>query len=350
MITYSGLINYGKASMPSVESWGTNMNILKDPPKSIHTRRIDKVGTTSSITEQLDESENRTAECINVYARGVNPMVTNSLSNYGVNFNGTHNNMPSASLPYKVSADAFRAPILSQINRQPLSRQPRVDLSNFSNAAFPDFTKKILSCDYTNSKEIRTEILKSNIQPTAVYKLETPIQKPYTVKYNIQPSLNVSCDTPLSSDIRYNTSTVNTDKYIQDLNHTSAHSNLRGETKYILPMDSDIKTKDAINIVYLTPASGNTKTDYIHEEIKLDRNTPLTNYSTNYTTKGENNISNTDYKLKYTINPNMFTENYTTGTNIPNNNRIQQLDERNKHTKKSDLQKKTLMQQEIAVY
>ena len=45
-ISYSGLSNYGKATLPSVDTWGTNMNILKDPPKSIQTRRIDRVGQT----------------------------------------------------------------------------------------------------------------------------------------------------------------------------------------------------------------------------------------------------------------------------------------------------------------
>ena len=58
-ISYSGLSNYGKATLPSVDTWGTNMNILKDPPKSIQTRRIDRVGQTSDITSMIDDSENR---------------------------------------------------------------------------------------------------------------------------------------------------------------------------------------------------------------------------------------------------------------------------------------------------
>ena len=49
-LSYSGIVGYGKVTLPSVESWGTNMNILQDPPKSIVTRRIDRVGETSSIT------------------------------------------------------------------------------------------------------------------------------------------------------------------------------------------------------------------------------------------------------------------------------------------------------------
>ena len=41
-LSYTGLTNYGKTALPSVESWGTNMNILRDPPKSIMTRKQNK--------------------------------------------------------------------------------------------------------------------------------------------------------------------------------------------------------------------------------------------------------------------------------------------------------------------
>ena len=84
-ISYSGLTNYGKATLPSVESWGTNMNILRDPPKSIMTRRIDKVGETSSITELIDGSGNRNCEAISLYARGINPFVSVDYGNAGNN-------------------------------------------------------------------------------------------------------------------------------------------------------------------------------------------------------------------------------------------------------------------------
>ena len=31
-LSYSGLVNHGKLTLPSVDTWGTNMNILRDPP------------------------------------------------------------------------------------------------------------------------------------------------------------------------------------------------------------------------------------------------------------------------------------------------------------------------------
>jgi len=50
-LSYHMLTSHGKATLPSVSNWGTNTNILKDPPKGIHTRRIDKVGDTNDITK-----------------------------------------------------------------------------------------------------------------------------------------------------------------------------------------------------------------------------------------------------------------------------------------------------------
>ena len=66
-------------TLPSVEQWGTNANILRDPPKAIFTRRIDKVGQNTDITELVDSSGDRACEGISLYARGVNPMVYHRL-------------------------------------------------------------------------------------------------------------------------------------------------------------------------------------------------------------------------------------------------------------------------------
>lgn len=39
MLSYSSLTNSGKVTLPSVDSWGSNMNIIRDPPKSIMTKK-----------------------------------------------------------------------------------------------------------------------------------------------------------------------------------------------------------------------------------------------------------------------------------------------------------------------
>ena len=105
-------------TLPSVESWGTNMNIVKDPPKSITTRQRVKVGDN----ECLNGEQNRTVEeNIKTYARSVNPFVSVSYSNNGKGGSGS---AAQASLPYKTAIHGdFRPKVLSMDESRALSRQ-----------------------------------------------------------------------------------------------------------------------------------------------------------------------------------------------------------------------------------
>jgi len=179
-LSYSGLINYGVVTLPSVDSWGTNMNILRNPSSSIMTRKIDKVGQDSSITAMVDNSTDRSCEAISVYARGVNPSVSVSYSNGGSNGGGLSGNLPGlngrgtqASLPYPVIKDgAFRPPILNQALTLPLSRLPRVWTSQFSNPGFADYTKKLRDCGTAETtREVKNETLTAAIRPTTTYNM-----------------------------------------------------------------------------------------------------------------------------------------------------------------------------------
>ena len=140
-LSYSGLRTSSKVTLPSVEMWGTNMNILKDPSSSIHTRRIDKVGDTQAILDAQDESGDRICEMINVYARGVNPMVSVSYDNFSNNSGrgGSFGNQTQASLPYKV--ENVRPPVLRQEDLLPLSRLPRNWFYSYTNPSFPDLVQ-----------------------------------------------------------------------------------------------------------------------------------------------------------------------------------------------------------------
>jgi hypothetical protein len=171
-LSYSSITNYGKVTLPSVESWNTNNNIIKEPPKSITTRKIDKVGQNSSIVDMADESGSRISEMINLYARGVNPMVSVRYTN--------DNGGVQAKLPYTIMKDGvFRPPTLSQENLLPLSRMPRVWTHASSNPGLADFTRK-LECPKSAEKthEVKDAILKQNIQPTRTYNIFSPLTEP----------------------------------------------------------------------------------------------------------------------------------------------------------------------------
>lgn len=342
-ISYSGITNYGVVTLPSVEGWGTNMNILRDPPKSIMTRRINKVGETSSLTQLVDESGDRACEGISVYARGVNPSVSVDYGNNGNNggqrgggafFTGSmsngSNNIGSsgnligggqAYLPYRVNREgSFRPPVQTPFNLLPLSRMPRTNTRAFTKPGFVDFTKKMI-CPGGNYREIKEDTLKSCIRPTATYKIETPIVEPFEVKYviknpvkfdnhagvsgartqdltlqDIQEPTHGINQNPLQSEnvytnygskdtVRYvDNSNFDTQHYIQDTLHSSVQTK-RSKSIQITPIedifDSDIRTKDVRNISFTPLKSGHTREDFIHNDVELQKRVLDTEATTN---------------------------------------------------------------------
>ena len=195
VFSYSGIVNYGKTTLPSVESWGTNMNILRDPPKSIHTRKIDKVGETSAITSKIDESGDRFCEAINYYARGQNPMVS-------VSYGQGQQSGSQAFLPYRIMRDgAFRPPVWRQEDLLPLSRMPRVWTEVSTQPYKPIFTQRIKNCGIAEDT--------NEIQPIIWNKVNTQRYQPiYTKRLK---NVGTAEDTNEIQDIIWNK--VNTQRY-----------------------------------------------------------------------------------------------------------------------------------------
>ena len=144
-LSYSMLTTNRRVTLPSVEMWGTNMNILADPPSGKFTRRIDKVGDTQGVLLSQESSGDRIAEAINVYARGVNPMVSVSYDNNSNNAGapGTIKNIGQARLPYK--PEVFHPPSFRQEDLMPLSRQPRNWFYALTNPVVPNIVSQ-MSC------------------------------------------------------------------------------------------------------------------------------------------------------------------------------------------------------------
>lgn len=330
-LSYSGLTNYGVVTLPSVESWGTNMNIIRDPPKAIFTRRIDRVGQTSSITETIDDSSNRASEAIQVYARGVNPCVSVSYSNYGNNGGqGNSGHLTGigvygrqAKLPYTVMKDgAFRPPVLRQEQIMPLSRQPRVWTTALTQPGFTDFSRKLQN--YCGDKDIKKNTIKTDIRPTAVYQIEKPIEPTYDVKNHIQHTII----NPISSGMRTRDLTQQnvlepTKEVSQNPLHANAHTNINDSQKYIINNTFDSKRYIQDMTTHMVNSNGSSKisahtaiddildlsnlpikdiktfsafapysregdgTKYIHDDIQLDRNLPEYTTSTNM---GDKNV------------------------------------------------------------
>jgi len=159
-------------TLGSVENWSSNMNILRDPPRSLFTRRVDKVGQNMDITELVDSSADRATEGIQVYARGVNPMVSVSYSNQSNNA-GTSGNPTATSgktqafLPYPIMNEgAFRPPVRNPRDLLPLSRLPRVWFSTDARINAPDYSKtKQQPNDYRAVKDATDMIKSYDVRP-----------------------------------------------------------------------------------------------------------------------------------------------------------------------------------------
>lgn len=315
-LSYSAITNHGKITLPSVEAWSSNMNILKNPPASIHTRRIDKVGETSFITDYIDDSHDRACESIRVFPLGVNPMVSVSYGNQGNNGGQrsgglTAPNNTQSKLPYPIMRDgAFRPPVLLQEDLLPLSRQPRNWTNAFSQPGFVDFSRKMRTCGTAEeTKEVRNQTFQGCVRPTAVYKMETPLEEPFEVKYVIQPRINTSATSgtrtmditqqhvgdptkevdhnPLHAHAQANyvdttkyvdNSDFNPERYIQDTNAhfvvTNVSSNKHATAIEDILDLSDMPIKDIRTSAVDAPVSGVEQTKYFHEEIQLPRTMP----------------------------------------------------------------------------
>ena len=327
--SYSALNNYGKSTLPSVESFGTNNNIIRDPPKSIMTRRINKISDTNLLNEMIDEAEDRNSECIQRFARGVNPMVNVSYSN-GNNMSGKQLSNSTTFLnsqqAYKRPAfdnGAFRPPVRTENQLLPLSRIARKNTSMNINKTDIDYSKKLRECGTDqNTIQVKKATIKTSIRPTKVYKIQRSAEKPSDVKHAIYSRINVSANaghrtrditsqhvqtpnnnilndnihinanTNLSDlNVVYNTSHMDTERFLQDSNAHSATTNIASNLNISNINDvsdlSNIKSniQSVSNVNYITNKQSYDKINYIHSEKELQNNLPHYNADTN---KSEN--------------------------------------------------------------
>ena len=325
-LSYSGLTNYGKATNPSVEMGLGSMNILRDPPRSITTRRIDKVGQTSSLTEMIDDSGNRACEAINVYARGVNPCVSVSYGNAGNNggqrsssvFGSSITGGLQAKLPYTIMKDgAFRPPIQTQDQLLPLSRLPRVNTESFTQPGFVDYSKKI-ECSSGDYRQIKKDTLKACIRPTATYKISQQAIEPFEIKYVIKNPVKFDSMAGFSGTRTRDLTTQDVKKPTRELHdnilNPDAYSNKSGKTMINseLGMNTDRYIQDVLYSDVQVNPSGKTMIDgefdmntdryiqdVLHTDVQSNRSksihfTPIDDViNVNTHTKNINNISYT---------------------------------------------------------
>lgn len=268
MFSYSGLIQYGKVTLPSVEGWNTSSNILKDPPKSIHTRKIDKVGETSYLSSVLGESDTRLCEAINYYARGTNPMVS---VNYGQGQQSTTN----AYLPHRVARNgAFRPPILRTENLVPLSRLPRIWTSAFTQPFQINHTVRFKPTgDAETTKEVKNYMLTTSCQANKTCSTEPDISEPEI------STAHIVYDPLVPGELKAARQQYNNNAYLHQLDE---------QLPILLSPSRPTTTGYTIPFQIV-------ERPVVFNNIKCESNRPLTSMQTNYTSNLEsprlNNIT-----------------------------------------------------------
>jgi hypothetical protein len=230
-------------TLGSVEGWGTNNNILRDPPKSIHTRRIDKVGQTSDITDTIDSSNDRASEAINLYARGVNPMVSVSYSNYGANGGRVGeltrtSGRTQAFLPYTImDGGAFRPPVRGPRELLPLSRLPRSMITDITSGVdAPDYSK---TSQYLGELRAIKELLNAyNVSPNKSGSIQKGLVENFKMNDTINDKhINVDVTSGTRSRDISNFTRENTDVYKgvnDEMLYAYANANIGRETTHTL--------------------------------------------------------------------------------------------------------------------
>jgi hypothetical protein len=198
-------IKGAKVTLPSVEGGFGTLNIIRDPPKSVYTRFKEKVTDTNKITEWIDGSGDRVCESVLKFSRGINPMVSVSYSNTGTNGGQSRYREGNASaqtnpftsgqsyLPYRIMRDgAFRPPVISPQQLLPLSRQPRGNISQFTNKGTVWQTSDFEKCGSIDLKSVREQLIHFCAPTKPSYSIQVPHTKPYETDNMIKDKTNVS--------------------------------------------------------------------------------------------------------------------------------------------------------------
>jgi hypothetical protein len=166
----------------TLPSWD-RPTILREPPKSIHTKKKERV-EMGDVTYMIRNDDSRINESISYIARGVNPMVDVSYSNYGGNgAKLTTMATPTATNPYKIIKDgAFRPPIMTQEDLLPLSRMRRPETSATTNPGIstiggfvaPNLQNNVDLTTVSNAIDVK-KINYLSIRPSATFNISLPI-------------------------------------------------------------------------------------------------------------------------------------------------------------------------------
>jgi hypothetical protein len=147
---------------------------------------------------------------------------------------------------------ANRLPGLTD-NLMSLSRQHRSSTSAFTQPGFADFSRKLRTCGTAETtKEVITNKLTTSVLPTAVYKIEKPLDRPSETKHAIQNTINYAVNSGVrpmniteqnviepTKEIYNNPLHVNAVSNVSDNRHGVIDNNTMDTNRYIQDLESN---------------------------------------------------------------------------------------------------------------
>lgn len=313
-------------TLPSVEAGVGSLNVLRDPPKAIYTHYKPKVGDTNKITQWIDGAGDRSCEVIKQYARGVNPMVSVSYSNYGTNggqsrfvgsglTSGRTDNITTlrgsgqSYLPYRIARDgAFRPPARATEHNIPLSRLPRVNTSAQTNVGsnLTAVDVDALRCN-TDLRAVRQQLINVCSVPTRKFNIETPQQPSFDVNAMIDKKSNLARNVTANiSDTKHQLGfNAKPERGIKKNKPyvsipTKAYKNLQAAPLIAQQGNQPLPIQDRVNGSYSTNISGREGNTVVNpSNLRLNNNRPNASMMVNAGSRVDlnSNITSRNYKL-----------------------------------------------------
>lgn len=245
-------------TLPSVEG----VHILREPPKSIHTRKKERVDM-SDVTYMIRHDDSRINEGVSYLQRGVNPHTDVMYNNSGGGSRTNTFQNIQASNPYKVMKDgAFRPPIFTQEDILPLSRQRRSETAAITNPGIRSGynihnLESVIDKGEIHSSVDGEKLNYIAVRPTAVFKMQLP-QEVFTSYAINDTTLNTSASSNIFinrkddlSENRFDSSITSKNPLLSSTTTNIALSG--GDINRTSDIDFDSYIKDNIILQNISP-------------------------------------------------------------------------------------------------
>lgn len=262
-------------------SWN-GRNDIKKEKKSIHTKKIERIGSDmlTNMHRQENMFEDRMSSNISHLARGTNVMAKKGDINFGSN-------------PNKITTESMRINENIKLESNPLSRLPVREINMHTN----NFQKRNMSSQYYNNnnmKSIRDDYLKSDIKPTKI--LYKDVHKQTSKDVNIirmRDKVNYSTHSSKTVSNNYNNRITNNDMMpIQDKQNISVDSyktTREYKSNNYVDTSNNIRNGTPITNVMSTKTKTRYETRNKNNHFNLQSNRPTPNIHTN-TVKNTNEV------------------------------------------------------------